>query len=72
MYAQLSTPGASLRLSWEGTVATPHPALGVSAHEALDGVPVWLLMAAAIALLILGLGVLLLLGRRRSSRRAVR
>ena len=73
MYAQQSTPGASLRLPWEGTVATRHPALGASAHDALgNGVPVWVLMAAGIALLILGLGALLLLGRRRTSRRAVR
>jgi hypothetical protein len=37
-----------------------------------DAVPVWLLISIGIVLLIIGVGLLLLVGRRRTARRAVR
>lgn len=45
---------------------------GARAALLSDAVPAWLLISIGIALLIIGVGLLLLVGRRRTARRAVR
>jgi hypothetical protein len=70
--SSLATGGMAATTNAQDARSAVIPLTGPRSAVTTDVVPVWLLFSIGIALLIIGIGLLLLVGHRRNARGAVR